>query len=225
VVANPDRVAAGNWSMENLNANLFVLDDGFQHLRLARNLDLVVIDATNPWGGGRLLPSGRLRETPEALARASCVIITRADQVEDIAPLRTQIQELADDAPVLSSRMITSRISTLAGQSVNPPDIKQPVGAFCGVGNPESFFAQLRNEGQALTFTRAFPDHHRYSQAEINDLEGAAKASGAQTLITTAKDATKLSSLDLGLPCYVLEIEISIDGEERLIKLIRDAIA
>jgi tetraacyldisaccharide 4'-kinase len=91
------------------------------------------------------------------------------------------------------------------------------------VGNPESFFNHLRRDGYQLGFTRAFADHHRYSQPDLDQLVAQAKSSGAAALITTAKDATKLAELTLNLPCYVLEIEISIDDDERLVRLIQQA--
>lgn len=224
VLSNPDRVAAGNWASENLNSNVFVLDDGFQYLRLARNLDLVVIDATNPWGGGQLLPSGRLREPQQGLSRADCIVITRADQVEELASLRNNIQRVASDVPILHSRMLTAGLRTLDGQAVNQNHKSQPVGAFCAIGNPKSFFNHLRREGYTLSFTRTFIDHHRYKQTDIDTLAKEAKACGVETLLTTAKDATKLSSLEFAVPCYVLEIEISIDDADQLVKLIQNAI-
>jgi tetraacyldisaccharide 4'-kinase len=119
--------------------------------------------------------------------------------------------------------MTTAGIRRLDRQSVHRETLlAQPVGAFCGVGNPESFFCQLRREGLELTFTRAFADHHNYSQAEMNLLNRDAKAHGAGGLMTTAKDASKLVSFEMELPCYVLDIQISIDDDEQLVELIRN---
>ena len=222
VVANPDRVAAGKWAARNFNAECFVLDDGFQHLRLARDLDIVAIDATNPWGGGSLLPYGRLREPRAGLSRADCVVITRADQVEDLSSIRAAVVRLAGAAPVFSSRMVTSGIRRLDGENADTESLQsQTPGAFCGVGNPESFFNHLRREGFAPAFTRAFADHHDYNQSDIDALVNEAKTAGVKSLITTAKDATKLSALKLELPCYVVEIQISIDEEDRLVEIVR----
>jgi tetraacyldisaccharide 4'-kinase len=223
VVANPDRVAAGEWAVKNLNAECFVLDDGFQHLRLARDLDIVTIDATNPWGGGSLLPSGQLREPRAGLSRADCVVITRAEQVEDLPSIRAAVEQLVGAVPVFSSRMVTSGIRKLDGESADTESLQsQTPGAFCGVGNPESFFNHLRGEGFAPAFTRVFPDHHNYNQSELDALVKEAKSCGAEGLITTAKDAIKLSALNLGFPCYFLEIQILIDEEDRLVKIIRN---
>ena len=224
VVCNPDRAAAGEWAIKNLGSEVFVLDDGFQHLRLSRDLDIVTIDATNPWGGGSLLPYGRLREPRAGLSRADCIVITRTEQVEDAVSLSESVQRLAGAIPVFNSRMMTSGIRSLNGESVNNESLlAQPVAAFCGVGNPESFFNQLRREGYSPVFVRAFADHHDYNQADLNRLIKEAKDHGASGLITTAKDALKLASLEIELPCYVLEIKISITDDARLVKMIRAA--
>ncbi len=223
VICNPNRVAAGLWAIENLGTQIFVLDDGFQYLRLARDLNIVTIDATDPWGGGSLLPQGRLREPPKSLSRADCVVMTRTDQQEDLDLIRGVVHELAGDIPVFPSRMLTTALRTFDGEPVVSP--VKPAGAFCGVGNPESFFNQLRRERYEPAFTRAFADHYQYKQTDIDALVREAKAHGAESLITTAKDAIKVRSLNFPIPCYVLEIQISIDDEDRFVQLIRNAIS
>lgn len=226
VISNPDRVAAGEWAIPNLGTGVFVLDDAFQHLRIARDLDIVTVDATNPFGGGELLPNGRLREPLAGLARADCVVITRTDQVDDVDSVKAAVLEFTRDRPVFTSRMVTNGLRRLGGEHVDSGEIAyQPVAAFCGVGNPDSFFTQVRNAGLEVSLSRAFPDHYRYSQADIDTLVDQAKASGARALITTAKDATKLGTLDILIPCYVLEIRISIDDDAPLIEMITTAIS
>jgi tetraacyldisaccharide 4'-kinase len=227
VISNPNRVAAGEWAIENFQSEVFVLDDGFQHLRLYRDLDIVAIDATNPQGvGGGLQLLGSLRESLSGLSRADCVIITRTDQVGDVAVIRDIVQRNAGNVPVFSSRMLTSRFRRLGGEPMEMTTyLSRPIGAFCGVGNPDSFFTHLRDEGFQLEFTRTFPDHHRYTQTELDVLIIEAKAAGVTSLLTTAKDATKLGAFKLEIPCCVLEIQISIDEEDRVVDLIRKAIA
>jgi len=225
VVSNPDRVAAGEWAIENLHSEVFVLDDAFQHLRLSRDLDIVTIDATNPWGGGRLLPYGRLREPISGLARADCVVITRAEQAEDLASIRDALQRVVGNVPIFSSRMLTRGFRSINSDPIDTRSLlAQPIAAFCGIGNPDSFFNHLRREGYQLAFSRTFPDHHQYKQSELDTLVAEATAGGANSLITTAKDATKLQSLRLGVPCCVMDIQISIDEEDPLVDLIRKAI-
>ena len=92
VISDADRFAAGQWAISELGSEVFILDDGFQHLRLARDLNVATIDATDPWGGGRLLPRGRLREPRAGLARADCIVITRADQADDFDSLKREIE-------------------------------------------------------------------------------------------------------------------------------------
>jgi tetraacyldisaccharide 4'-kinase len=99
-----------------------------------------------------------------------------------------------------------------------------PIAAFCAIGNPSAFFEQIRRDGYALKLTRAFPDHHVYTQSDMDSFTSEAKREGAQALLTTAKDAVKLGSLSFDLPCFVLEIELEFDDEERLRAMIREAI-
>jgi tetraacyldisaccharide 4'-kinase len=121
--------------------------------------------------------------------------------------------------------MVTTAIRRLDGESMDRKDFRsQILAAFCGVGNPASFYNHLRREGCALAFTRAFADHHDYTQSELQTLIAEARGQGAQALITTAKDAVKLSTFNLALPCYVIDIQISIDEEDRLVKMIRNAL-
>jgi tetraacyldisaccharide 4'-kinase len=219
VISSADRIAAGQEAIKDFGSEVFVLDDGFQHLRLARDLNIVCIDATNPWGGGRLLPYGRLRESLDGMRRADCVVLTRCDQVESLAALREEVLELTGGRPIFESRMRPVRVTSLKN---GPETIAVPgrVGAFCAVGNPSSFFESLRRLGYELGLERAFADHHVYSQTEINELNQLAKQTGATALITTAKDAVKLKGIAFSLPCYVLEIEIAIDETERFAELL-----
>jgi tetraacyldisaccharide 4'-kinase len=215
VICNADRVSAGRYAIETFGTECFVLDDGFQHFRLARDLNIVTIDATNPWGGGRLLPYGRLREPLSGLDRADCVVLTRCDQAGEIEAISAKIRDLIGGGPVFESSMHLAQT----------PQAVDPVAAFCAVGNPESFFQQLRKLGYELVFEKAFTDHHWYTQHDIDALEHAAKRAGAKSLITTAKDAVKLSSLSFSLPWHVLEVEISIENESALVELLRTAAA
>jgi tetraacyldisaccharide 4'-kinase len=226
VVSDRDRVSAAQWASENLKSDLFILDDGFQHLRLARDLDLVAVDATNPWGGGRLLPTGRLREPLKGLGRADLIILTRAEQAVDVDSLRKQIERLSGGRPVILSRTRTKAIRQLDGAMTTGNALGipfNPLAAFCAIGNPEAFFAHLRADGFVLNHTRAFPDHYVYRQSDVDALVSEAKRRGACALVTTAKDAVKLRSLNFELPCYVLEIELTFDDEGKLTSMLREA--
>lgn len=216
VICNSDRISAGRYAIEAFGTECFVLDDGFQHLRLARDLNIVTIDATNPWGNGRLLPYGRLREPLSGLNRADCVVLTRCDQANNLEQtanletLKTQIRSFIRRRPLFESRM----------RALHRPQTTGPVAAFCAVGNPYSFFAQLRTSGYELVLEKAFTDHHAYTQNDVGDLVAAATRAGATSLITTAKDAVKLNSLSFPLPYHVFEIEIAITDEELFTNLL-----
>ena len=218
VISNADRVAAGNEAIRQFNSDCFVLDDGFQHLRLERDLNIVTIDATDPWSGGRLLPYGRLREPLTGLSRADCTVVTRTDQSNDLEAIHAEIRRFAQNAPIFNSRMRTARIRPLHDSETA---LVPPIAAFCAVGNPLSFFNSVPHE---VVLQKAFPDHHRYSQSEIDSLTQDARRAGANSLITTAKDAVKLRSMSFSLACYVLDIEPQIDNEAELIQLIRSVL-
>lgn len=222
VICNANRIAAGKGAIKHLGAGCFVLDDGFQHLRLARDLNIVTIDATNPWGGGNLLPYGRLREPIGGLTRSDCVVITRCDLADNLDSLKTEICRLSGDRPVFESRMRALRISALKELGDATPT-STPMAAFCAVGNPHSFFSQLRQAGYDLRLEKTYPDHHSYTQREIDLLLQTAGEVGAECLITTAKDAVKLQSMSFSLPCYVLEIEMWIENGNELSRLVIEA--
>jgi tetraacyldisaccharide 4'-kinase len=222
VVCNSNRSEAGRWAINNLQSEVFVLDDGFQHLQLARDLNIVTIDATNPWGGG-MLPSGHLREPLGGLGRADCVVLTRTEQTMELAAITAALQKIVGQTPVFRSRMVTTGLRRLGGETLDPvSSIQKPVAAFCGVGNPESFFNHLRREGFELAVERAFPDHYNYQQVDVDRMVADARGKGARSILTTAKDAVKLSSFHFEVPCYVLEIKISIEDDAQLIQMIRN---
>ena len=232
VISDPDRVAAAAWAKDKFAVTAFVLDDGFQHRRVKRDLDIVCIDATDPCGGGRVLPAGRLREPFANLSRANAIVITRTDLVDSLDETITRVRKRNPDAPLFKSEMrITSVTRVDRNEQIGLGTLSGPKGtlrllAFCGLGNPESFFRQLRSwlasiDGQCeLAEARAFPDHHSYTQAEIAEIEQQARAAGAGYLITTSKDGVKLGGLEFGLPCLVTGIEVSIDDPQRFRDLV-----
>jgi tetraacyldisaccharide 4'-kinase len=228
VISDADRVSAAHWAVQNLQSDVFVLDDGFQHLRVARQLNIVAIDATNPWGNGKLFPAGVLRESPFELARADCIVITRADDLNQTEALQREINAQSKGRPVFHSRMRLSgsRATPFGQPSIAAEEIGAlRVAAFCALGNPESFFALLRRNGYQLAHTQVFRDHHFYTQGDIDRFVQEAIAHGAQILLTTAKDEVKLRALTFELPCYTADIAIEIESQEKLRALIADAIA
>lgn len=174
------------------------------------------------WGGGHLLPYGRLREPLSQLRRADCVVLTRTDQGDNVEGIVNQLTQLSGGRPLFRSSMRSVAVESLHQGPVDL-DLTRYCFAFCAVGNPSSFFRQLKNFGCNLVSQKAFVDHHCYTQDEIGSLELSAKQAGAQCLITTEKDAVKLRDLTFSLPCYVLKIEIAIEDSQGLERLILNA--
>ncbi|MDQ6785979.1 MAG: tetraacyldisaccharide 4'-kinase [Acidobacteriota bacterium] len=236
VIADANRIAAGNWAREKFRITAFVLDDAFQHLRARRDLDIVTIDATNPYGNGKLFPFGILREPLQNLKRADAIVITRANLVEAAEDLKTKIRRFNANCPIFVSENKTARLTEIkeflakanCEKSETPnskienqrPKTKDQIEteskyrflAFCGLGNPNNFFAQLRGENFDLAATETFPDHYFYKQNDIVKLEKKARPADAGNLLTTAKDAVKLKDLNFDLPCFVAESEMVFAG-------------
>jgi len=224
VISDANRIAAGRWAIENLGTEVFVLDDGFQHLQLARNLNIATIDASNPWGNGRLLPRGILREPVAGLRRADCIVITRANQTENLEGLRDELRSINNTAPLFTSRMRTRALFRLGTiERVEKPE--SPLAAFCAVGNHESFVRQAEARELKIAKTVVFGDHHRYTQNDLDKIVNEARRAGSEALLTTAKDAVKLGELSIPMSCYVLDIEIEIDSADKFGDLVLAAIS
>lgn len=208
VIADADRVGAAEWARRKFGVTAFVLDDGFQHRKVKRDLDFVCIDATDPFGGGKLMPAGSLREPVGNLARADMVVITRVEQAANILDLGSQLSDVAPDAAVIECQTKLVQLEPL-GNKDRPSD-PQDLFAFCGLGNPDNFFNFLRHIGLNVLGTRAFPDHHRYTRADVDALEASAHLAGAGALVTTAKDAVKFDARQFSLPCFVAEIAVEL---------------
>ena len=206
VIVDTDR-ARGGAEAQRLGADVVLLDDGFQHLRIERDLDLVLIDAGDPWGGGRLPPLGRLREPVTSLDRADAVLITKVPA--DWRPVVSEIERVVDrQAPrlqVFVSRMRPSRVH-VPGEGWREPEVLsgQRVVAFAALGRPDGFADTLAEAGAEIVSTRWFPDHHAYTDQELSEVVDQAAVASAVP-VTTAKDAVKLP-LDAGV--WVVEVVI-----------------
>jgi tetraacyldisaccharide 4'-kinase len=196
-VQNRDRVAAARAAMSRHQADVLVLDDGFQHRRLARALDIVLIDALKPWGFGRLLPRGLLREPARALRRADLVILTRVDQVapDSLADLRARVRDLTE-APLAEVEFRPTGLVTLDGEQRPVASLRScRLSAFCGIGNPRGFELLLESAGLRVDSAnfRTFADHHHYTPDEVRQLQRASESAGSAALVTTLKDLVKIS--------------------------------
>lgn len=209
----PDRYANGT-QLAKRGVNWFVLDDGFQHLQLARDVDIVLIDATNPFGGGRLLPAGRLREPRSALARADIVVITRSNH----APAVEAAVRRETDASIYYARPKLEAIRSftdgqLAGNVA--PNALGKLFAFCAIGNPQAFVADLRAWGLEIAGHKFFPDHHRFTDGDDEEILREAKAAEAAGLICTEKDLYNLHAIHYGkMPIFFCAISMHIDRED-----------
>lgn len=223
-----DRVALAAAAVEELESEVLVLDDGFQHRRLKRDLDLVLIDATDPWGCGHLLPRGLLREPAGSLRRADAVILTRCDQVDDVAHLRADIARIAPGVPVAEAVHQPEALLNASG-TTHPLDLlrQRPVLAFCGIGNPEAFRRTLVDLGCRPVEFRTYPDHHDYTRADVEALAAADLPADA-LLVTTHKDLVKVRVDALGgRPLWAVTIALHFrhgqaDVEALLARLIRE---
>ena len=220
---NPDRIASARIAREELESQLAILDDGFQHRRLARDLDIVLVDALNPWGFGHLLPRGLLREPVSALRRADLVVLTRADQcsVEERDGILRRIARLRGNDQCVQAGFPPRQFRSAAGRSASLESLHGiPLAVFCGIGNPEAFQRTMSAAGldAAPSRSRIFPDHHLYSRDDVADLERWAQSEGTAAIVTTHKDLVKIGLESLGgRPLWALEIGVKIlNGEELL---------
>jgi tetraacyldisaccharide 4'-kinase len=192
----PDRVELAQTAIEELESELLILDDGFQHRRLQRDLDLVLIDCTNPWGHDYLFPRGWLREPKSSLRRAGAVLLTRCDQVDVAARERIKetVRRFNPQAPVVETAhrpvsLVNSR------QEIAPLERLrgQPIAAFCGLGNPEAFRQTLVALGANVVDFRSYPDHHGYTREDVEELRRWARKQTVDcVMVTTQKDLVKL---------------------------------
>lgn len=192
--------------------DVFLLDDGFQHLQLARNLNILLMDASHPLGSEALLPAGRLREPVSAMSRANLVVFTRSETVQGTIEAIAKLHNypvFAAATRLLGFRRFGSDISLLPAGEIGVG----PFLAFCGVGNPNAFLRDLTNWGLAICGQMNFPDHHRYTEQEVLQIQRAMKQAGANALVTTEKDAQNLDGLRIETPVYVCVIDFVVSPE------------
>jgi tetraacyldisaccharide 4'-kinase len=224
-----DRVALAQRAVQELESEVLVLDDGFQHRRLARDLDLVLVDATEPWGQGYLFPRGLLRETPRGLRRAGVVVLTRCDLVEDSVRrcLRQRIGRFAPNAPVVETSH--RPVELVNSKRKAPLELlrQRPLAAFCGIGNPEAFRVTLTRLGGQVRAFRTYPDHHAYTRTDVEDLCAWARQQEDGLVVTTQKDLVKLRLAQLGdQDLWALRIRFTVEaGQDVLERRLREVVS
>jgi tetraacyldisaccharide 4'-kinase len=225
-----DRVGLAMTAVEELESEVLLLDDGFQHRRLQRDLDIVLVDATNPWGHDHLFPRGLLREPPASLRRAGVVMLTRCDQVTATSRdrLRQAIAGHAPQAPVVETTHRATELTSSEQETAGLEQLRrQPVAAFCGIGNPEAFRATLLGLEAEICDFRVLPDHHAYTRADVEELRiWAGRQTRACLIVTTQKDLVKLRLTRLGeCELWALRIELHLhDGEGALDRKLKEAL-
>ena len=212
VLVDKDRVKAGAYAIKHFGCDTLVLDDGFQYLPLKGRLNLLLVDKTNPFGNGFLLPRGILREPIKHLKRASYVFLTKSKGVRD-EELEAMIRRFNPEAEIIECAHKPQYLQRIDRDERVPLTMLagKRIGAFSGIAAPESFEAFLRDTGAKLGYTRRFLDHHRFESDDLHSVFTEALEARVEVLVTTEKDAVRIEpDTKFPLPCYYLRLEIEI---------------
>ena len=205
---------------------LFLLDDGFQHRKLHRDVDIVLLDCTSPFGGNRLIPFGLLREPIQSIRRADVILLTRSRYSRDLEALKRQVQVLNEHAVLARADMeITGYLDPFSGNTMVPGALEgEPVVVFSGIGNPLAFKADMVTSGADVKRAFAFRDHAVPSPDRLSRIQSVAMESGAKYIVTTEKDWVKLAAeaLPKTFPLLVCQSELQIDGLGGIVGLIKE---
>lgn len=226
VVINPDRITGAQQAVQKHAADVVIMDDGFQHRRLARDLDIITVDATEPFGYGHMLPAGLLREPLSGLRRAHAVVLTRSDQVPDssLQGIEAKILGINPDLVLAHAKHAPTSVQALNQQPIPCEALAgKRVFAFCGIGNPQAFFRTLSQLNADLVGSQVYDDHYHCTLADMRSLCDRATQAQAQFLLTTEKNFADIKALDISteLPLGYLEVELQFTkGRDELCGLI-----
>jgi len=227
VAVGADRPLAGKYLINRHRVEMLIMDDGYQHLALRRDVDLLVLDASAPFGNGYLLPRGRLREPLSALARATAVLVTRASQDGRVDDLKAAVRAVAPAVPVWVTDFTPSAVVQVGGDTTEEPSVLkgERVLAVSGIGRPDSFRRLLEAAGVTVAEHCVQPDHHAYSVEDVRRIRLAADRTGAGRIVTTDKDAVKLAQFDEvatgKVPIWAVRIELQwIEGREEWTRIV-----
>lgn len=212
VIVDKDRVKAGRYAVRKFGCDTLILDDGFQYLRLKHRLDIVLVDRTNPFGNGHLLPRGILREPIRNIRRAGFIFITKSPP-EGAPELRDQLRRLNPTAEIVECRHAPKHLKNVYTQDIHPLSFLagKKVGAVSGIASPKGFEDTLVKLGAKVLYHKRFSDHHRYTQQEILDVINRSVERGCDIILTTEKDAVRFPMLERrDLPMYFLRVEIEM---------------
>ncbi len=241
VIVNPDRVAGAAEAVNKFGAEALIMDDGFQHRRLARDVDVVTIDGTCPFGYGKVLPAGLLREPVAALKRADAVVVTRCDQTaeSELTQLEEKLQQVNPDMIIARSIHAPVCAKSIGHKEIVLKELKaKKIFAFCGIANPDAFLNTIKNIGANLVGSKIYNDHYHYTDDCLADIYEQARHLKADLILSTQKDwfSSPLSSIRnasneqratrYDIPFAYLAIELRfISGEDKITQLIEDALA
>ena len=217
VVVGPNRYEAGRVARARFGVTALVLDDGFQHRTLGKDLEILMARAVQPWGNGRLLPGGPLREPLGGLARAHLVVATGARRLDEAAEVSETVGRVAPAAPVLTAIHVPTECFEWSAMRLVSLDALSGsrLLAFAGIGSPAGFRRTLRETAATVVDFQEFTDHHRYTREELARLERRADQVGADGLVTTEKDWVRLRPLPpLRRPVYVLSVRLMLTSGE-----------
>ena len=231
VIVNPRRAEAAAEAVDKFGAKVLIMDDGFQHRRLHRDLDIVTIDAACPFGYGKVLPAGLLREPVASLMRADVVVLTRCDQISE-----SELSRIEQELRLINPNMIIAKsihnptcAKSLAGKEITIEQLKgKKIFAFCGIGNPDAFLSTIKNTGANLVGSKIYNDHYHYTDGDIDDIHNQANRLGADLILSTQKDHSRcaIRNTQYEIPFAYLAVEIKfISGEDKLKQLIKDVLA
>lgn len=198
IVVNPDRVAGAKKAVTEYNSAVIVMDDGFQHRKLKRDIDIITVDATCPFGCERLLPAGLLREPISAVKRAHAAVITHADDIqqEQLSQIQQKIKTFNPNITIAQAAYKHPCAVGIKGLTLTIDQLKQkPVFAFCGIANPDNFLNSLKRLDINLLGSRIYNDHHEYKAQDVTDVYEQARYLGAELILTTQKDWVKTALL------------------------------
>jgi len=220
VIINPDRVQGAHVAVSEHDAQIIIMDDGFQHRRLARDIDVLAIDATEPFGYGKVLPAGMLREPASSIKRAHAVILTRCDQAEPqkLEAVKQKIKQLNKNIIIAESLHEPQCIIINKAEQKFDYIKDKKIFAFCAIGNPDSFYKTLSAQQADIVGTETFDDHHNYNPADIDMVLQKAAQLNAQLVLTTEKDWTKLHDMpvkgDIELGFVKIKIHFTLGLDE-----------
>jgi tetraacyldisaccharide 4'-kinase len=228
VVVGKDRLRTGSLAIDSMKAEMIILDDGFQYLPLKRNLDLVLLDASDPFGHGHLFPRGLLREPIEQLSRADLFVIVKGREDEDLGGIIESLGRLNSRASVfvgMRCPLFLVRMPEESREELEGIRGKKSI-ALSGIANPASFLSVLEQLGAEVIHSFSFPDHHPYSPGELERILNWGWQAGAEVLVTTQKDAVRIPSdfFPCPIPLIYPRIEIRISQEEEFLSLLRRSV-